>query len=346
MERRVIIAGCGQMAHRWLESLAAPELAGRLAVVALVDPALEAAEKMKADFGRGEASVYGDLQTALSNAEPDIVFDIAIPATRHDIVRNALDRGCHVLTEKPMATSMADAREINALARAKGKIHAVTQNRRFRAGIRRVRALVESGVLGRITAVHSDFFLAPHFGGFRDVMDHVLLLDMAVHTFDAARFISGEEPLTVYCHETNPEGSWYRHGAAANAIFELTNGVVFTYRGSWCAEGSSTSWDASWRITGTRGSLLWDGEDTFTAKVVDGEDGFLRSLREVEVPMPPDGRRVLDHVSVICDFLDALDENRLPETAGGDNIRTLAMVFGAIDSARTGRKIALEPWGA
>ena len=79
--------------------------------------------------------------------------------------------------------------------------------------------------------------------------------------------------------------------------------------------------------------------------MIDGEDGFLRPLREVEVPMPPDGRRVLDHVSVICDFLDALDEHRLPETAGGDNIRTLAMVFGAIDSARTGRKMALEPWG-
>ena len=100
------------------------------------------------------------------------------------------------------------------------------KNRRFSEGIRKVRATLDSGVLGRITAVHCDFFIGAHFGGFRDVMEHVLLLDMAIHTFDAARFISGQEPVAAYCVETNPAGSWYAHGAAANAIFEFTDDVV------------------------------------------------------------------------------------------------------------------------
>ena len=41
-------------------------------------------------------------------------------------------------------------------------------------------------------------------------MESPLLLDMAIHTFDQARFITGADALSVYCHEFNPAGSWYR----------------------------------------------------------------------------------------------------------------------------------------
>ena len=41
----------------------------------------------------------------------------------------------------------------------------------------------------------------------------------------------------VYCREWNPPNSWYRQGSSAAAIFELENGAVFAYRGSWCAAG-------------------------------------------------------------------------------------------------------------
>ncbi len=57
-------------------------------------------------------------------------------------------------------------------------------------------------------------------------MTHVLLLDMAIHTFDAARLISSADPVGVYCHEWNPAGSWYDRDASAAAIFEMSNG--------WC----------------------------------------------------------------------------------------------------------------
>jgi predicted dehydrogenase len=170
----------------------------------------------------------------------------------------------------------------------------------------------------------------------------VLLLDMAIHTFDAARFISGQEPVGVYCLETNPAGSWYAHGAAANAVFEFTGDVVVTSRGSWCAEGADTNWDSSWRIIGTKGTLLWDGEDGFAAKIVDGNEGFFRPLREVDVPPPANDRETRGHASVIAGFLDAVDSGGVPETAGNDNIKSLAMVFAAIESARTRQRISVK----
>ena len=342
MTKSAVLAGCGNMATGWLKALGDPAVAGRVEIVGLVDLNLAAAEKLKAEFKLSDAIVSSDLEAALSDLQPDIVFDVAVSAARLNIVKTALVHGCHVLTEKPMATSLADAREINAAASESGRVHAVTQNRRFKENIRRARATVESGVLGTITALHCDFFIGAHFGGFREEMEHVLLLDMAIHTFDAARFISGQEPLGVYCLEANPAGSWYAHGAAANAIFEFTGDVVVTYRGSWCAEGANTNWDSSWRIIGTNGTLLWDGETGFVAKVIDGHEGFFRPLRDVEVPPPVDERETRGHASVIAGFLDAVDTGSAPETAGADNIKSLAMVFAAIESARTRQHVSIK----
>jgi predicted dehydrogenase len=217
------------------------------------------------------------------------------------------------------------------------------QNRRYNPGVRRIRRLIDSGALGSLTAVHADFFVGAHFGGFREQMQNVLLVDMAIHTFDAARFMSGKAPLAVYAHETNPTGSWNIHGAAANAIFEMSDDVTFTYRGSWVAEGANTNWDASWRIIGTKGTLLWDGADQFDAHIVAGNEGFFRPLEPLDVPPPLDPGQTLGHGSVIAAFLDALDAHATPETVGYDNIKSLGMVFGAIDSARTRTRITLAP---
>ena len=62
----------------------------------------------------------------------------------------------------------------------------------------------QAGTLGPLTTLHSDFYIGAHFGGFREQMRHVLLLDMAIHTFDAARLLSGADPVAVYCQEWNP----------------------------------------------------------------------------------------------------------------------------------------------
>jgi predicted dehydrogenase len=237
---------------------------------------------------------------------------------------------------------MEEARELTRLAAAAGKVHAVVQNRRFIAGVRRIRRLIESGALGTLTGLHADFFVGAHFGGFREQMQNVLLLDMAIHTFDAARFMSGKTPLAVYCHESNPPGSWYAHGAAANAIFELSDDVVFTYTGSWSAEGANTSWESSWRIIGTAGTLLWDGYDKFEAKTVSGDEGFFRPLSELAVPAPPDESETHGHASVIAEFLDAIEQHRAPETASNDNIKSLGMVFGAIESARRRARVEIS----
>jgi predicted dehydrogenase len=169
------------------------------------------------------------------------------------------------------------------------------------------------------------------------------VLDMAIHTFDVGRLFADGAPQTVWCREWNPKNSWYAHDGSAIAVFEMGDGVVFNYRGSWCAEGLRTSWESAWRITGTLGTLLWDGEEDIRAEVATKRGPGLFSACEAVTVPPLDARdRVGGHRGIIEDFVQAIRTGQPPETAGAENIKSLAMVFGAIESAETGRGIHIN----
>lgn len=342
MTFRAVLVGCGAMSKGWLSAVVGSELLkGRVEVVGLVDLDRKAAEARALEFGLTDAVIGVDLDEVLSRTRPDLLFDVVVPSARQAVAETGFAHGCHVLSEKPMATTLAGGQALIAKAEAAGRIHAVVQNRRFISGVRRIRRFLDDGAIGELTGLHCDFFIGAHFGGFREEMQNVLLLDMAIHTLDAARFMAGKTPLAVYCHESNPRGSWYAHGAAANAIFEFSDDVVFTYRGSWVAEGANTSWESAWRFIGTKGTLLWDGAEAFDARTVTGDGGFLREVSPVAVPDPEDLRQTHGHASVIAEFLDAIEAGRMPETASNDNIKSLAMVFGAIESARLRQRVEI-----
>jgi predicted dehydrogenase len=333
---RAVLVGCGGISRAWLRPiLEMPEVE----LVALVDIRREAAQRLAEEFGLQGVATGTDLERMLEQTSPDVVFNCTVPEAHAAVTLTALRHGCHVLGEKPLADSLENAARMLAAAEEAGRILAVIQNRRYDARIRRLRHFIASGVLGPITTANCDFFIGAHFGGFRDHMEHVLLLDMAIHTFDQARFLTGADPVSVYCHEWNPAGSWYDHDASAVAIFEMTGGIVFTYRGSWCAEGLNTAWEADWRIICQRGSVRWDGADGFWAQAVSATGTFLSALRDVPVPPFDAGDKVGGHAGNIREFVRCVREGGTPETVASDNIKSLAMVFAAIESAREGKRV-------
>jgi predicted dehydrogenase len=339
MTLRAVLAGCGAMSAGWIE--AGAKIPG-LAIIGFADLDLGRAQAA-ADQQGHPARADRDIAVLIDELHPDMVFDVAVPTARHALVTLALSRGCHVLTEKPMAETMDQARDLVAKAAAASRIHAVIQNRRYLAPLRRIRRLLASGALGRVTSLHCDFFLAPHFGGFREAMDHVLLLDMAIHTFDAARCVSGLDATAVYCREWNPPDSWYAQGSSAAAVFEMTDGIIFTYRGSWCARGLGTSWESAWRIVCERGTLVWNGHDSIHAEIANAPRGRLFDTDyPVEVPPPNPDDRVGGHLGVLEDFVAAVQGGPPPETQGADNIKSLAMVMAAIHSAETGTRVLID----
>lgn len=305
----------------------------------LCDIAPGAAAARAEQAGLGDVYCTENVVDLIETTHPDVVADLTVPGAHYGVTCAALERGCHVFGEKPLADTMAHAREMVALAERKQRLYAVMQNRRYDPNIRRLKAFLASGALGPLTTLNADFYLGPHFGGFREEMDNVLLLDMAIHHFDAARLLIGGDPVSVICHEWNPTGSWYRHGASAIAVFEMSNGVVFRYQGSWCANGLSTTWECDWRALCTQGCAAWDGATGFAAERVDAVEGFAPPCRPVEIPEPPPHDKVGGHAGCIREMLRCVRTGGTPETVASDNIKSLAMVFGAIESARQGVRV-------
>jgi predicted dehydrogenase len=335
---KVVLAGCGGMSGAWLDiARQRPdvEFAG------LVDIREEAALKRKEDFELNDAATGVDLGEMLDRVRPDVVFDCAIPEGHAPVTLQALAHGCHVLGEKPLADSMENARRMVAAAREQGRLFAVMQNRRYDPMIRGFRRFVQSGKISDLTTLNSDFYIGAHFGGFRDEMHHVLLLDMAIHSFDQARFISGADAIAVYCKEWNPRGSWYAHDASAVAVFEMTDGLVYTYRGSWCAEGLNTSWECEWRAIGEKGSAAWNGHSDLRAQRVLRGSGFHSELEDAPIAAEEDGQPT-GHAGCINEFLDCVHSGARPQTIAEDNIKSLAMVFGAIESAASSRCVEIN----
>ena len=131
------------------------------------------------------------------------------------------------------------------------------------------------------------------------------------------------------------------------AIFELGGGVVFNYRGSWCASGARTSWESAWRFVGTARHAASGTATTISVPRWRPTSRFpaTRSCaigEPVEVPPLDPSDRIDGHVGIIRDFVAAVRDGGTPETRGEDNIQSLAMVFGAIESAETGRRVPIR----
>ncbi len=339
LKQKVAVIGCGGMSNVWIEYLLKRD---DVEIVALADIYEEAAQKM-ADKHNLSCMIFTDIEQAIKQSGAEIVIDVTIPASHYQVCKTALELGCHVLGEKPMAANMAEARSIVEIAEKSGKSFTVMQNRRYNENIRALRDMIAADTIGRVGYIGADFFLGPHFGGFREQMESPLIVDMAIHTFDEARLISGADPVSVYCQEFNTPGSWYEGNAAAICIFEMSDGSVFCYRGSWAAEGAPTSWEASWRITGEHGTAIWDGDNAPYAEVVapgDQSGKFFKDTVRKDAAVEWQGQH--GHDGCLDEMFAALREGRRAETDCHDNLMSIAMVFGALESAKTGQKIDLK----
>jgi predicted dehydrogenase len=329
-----VIVGAGGISNAWFPPLIAEKVDIRGVVDLDVDRARAQCEKYEI-----EAEISDNQTAMLKKTRPDFVVDLTVPEAHCKVVCSALRSGCHVIGEKPMANSMTEARRMVRTSEQTGRMYMVSQSRRWVPRHEAVRKMVAGRKIGDLTTLNCDFFMACHFGGFRDQMESPLILDMSIHHFDLARYLAGSDPVAVYALETSPRGSWYAGDAAASCIFEMTDGVTFTYRGSWCAEGLHTSWQGNWRITGERGSILYEQDQPPVAQVATGKTGFTRTLKDLKPP-----RETMKHEGMrgsLREMLAFLRNGKLPQTECHDNIKSLAMVFGVMKSARTGRRVKI-----
>jgi predicted dehydrogenase len=272
--------------------------------------------------------------------QADFVLDVTPPAVHHEVALKAFAAGLSVIGEKPLSDNFETAKMVARKAEEAGVKHMITQNYRFGAQPRTSRKLINEGLIGEPGQCDVRFYMpwADGPGSFYCTQPFMLINDMMVHHFDLMRYVLGRNPQSVQAITWNQPWGWHQGDACHAIVFEYAGGLRSTHVCVGCAVGSQTSWNGDWRIEGPRGSLDWDKDGTWFShlyRIEASEEKFDRRAVE-HLKVPP------SEVAMVDEFLAAIREDREPECSAKDNLESLRMVFGAIESAKSGAKVDLS----
>ena len=339
---KVIQVGIGGMGNTWLNAVRRSDVVEFAGFVEVSDEIVH----VQADtYSLDRSRIFKTLPQALEQISADAVINVTPPQFHREICVTAMEAGLPVLTEKPLAGTLEDARAIAAAADATGILCSVGQNYRYSALAQTVKAILDSGELGALAAISASFYKGPHFGGFREEMPHPLIIDMSIHHFDMMRFFLGSDARQISARSWNPPWSWFAGDASASAQIEFVNGVQVTYTGSWCSQALETTWNAHWRFECERGVLLVEDDAVYVQRLLRISEGPGALVNEHddkrEAPLLD-----LDHAgqdALLHEFYTAVTQGKSTDTAAQDNIQTMELVFGVVDACDSGRQIELSP---
>lgn len=236
-------------------------------LVAICDAALEKARARAIEFGVSRA--YTNFATMLDKEKPDAV-DIVTPVETHaPLARIAADRGVHVMCQKPMAPTLAEA---EALVRDVGDRvrFMVHENFRFRPQYLTAREWLEAGRVGDPThacmTVRSSGLLSldgttplllqrqPYLQAF----PRLLIFEALIHHLDVLRFLLG--PLMVVSAQVAKINQGLTGEDAASILLRGENGPICVLDGNFSAPGYPALSMDRLEISGTKGTLLFEGD--------------------------------------------------------------------------------------
>ncbi len=332
-----IVVGIGRWGREWAELLQAHPLAS---VASTVDVSEAAAKWSQETLG---IPCFPSLREAIEKAPADAVLVVTNPGQHKPVVLEALRYGKHVLVEKPMVTSIEEADEIAAAAeRSTGKVM-TAQGYRFLHSAGFIREQLAAGVIGELKGVKvrfrrhvPDLIANPEHPIF--ALPHSILLDMSVHHFDLLRYMTQLEAISVVAMEHDTPDNAFKHPSNAICFVRLRQDVPVVWDGDWCARGPVTSWEGEWQFIGNRARLFWEGN-------IDG-----KNLTSVQLEVPGEKpQKLLAHepiwerrLPVLEHFIKSIKRGKQPEPGVLDNRKTLAIVFGSLESLVTKAEVRLE----
>lgn len=278
----------------------------------------------------------------ITDSYPEILADPAInviditthPAERGPIIEAALKAGKHVLSQKPFVLDLAEGTRLVQLARDSGVKLAVNQNGRWASHLSWMREAVRAGLIGDVQSVH----VSLHWNhgwitgtGF-DSMQDVILCDFGIHWFDFVSSIVGGRAQSVVAIAANATGQSAKVPLMAQVLVRLDGGQASLIFDGTAAHGPR---DTTY-ICGTKGSLRSDGPDLGDQRVT------LTTAKGWASPTLQgtwfnDGFR-----GAMGALLVAIEEDTEPANGAGENLRSLAVAFAAIQSSHCGREVAIR----
>lgn len=330
---RLIQCGVGGFGNSWFRQFVTRSEEFEVAAIVDVNPAALAVGD---EAGVPAHLRFASLGAALDRvADADAVLSVTPPAVHLEHARLAFARGLHLMTEKPIADSVAAAKEMIALADAAGRQLVVSQNYRYRPAPTKLRQMIADRALGEFGHGHVDFYIPADFTGtFRERIPHVLLVDMAIHHVDLLRHVTGRDVTEVFAMTFRPSWSWYAHNPGLKMMLRLEGDAPVTYSGDWSARGRNTGWSGDWRLQCAEGSLGWNFDAVTVAR---SSRGFVEDTKVEPVDCPP--LEKTDRAATLAAFAEAIHTGRPAATSGRDNLQSFGTVMAAVHSAETGRPV-------
>lgn len=339
MTLKLIHIGLGRWGMDW-ETNALPPISDhveRVAIVEAYEPILESAmEKLKLS----DDQAFVTLDEALNGVEADAVL-ITAPMEAHvPLAIQAMRAGKHVLVEKPLAGSVAEATEAVRVAEETGKVLQVSQNYRFYPAPRTAAKLIREKKLGDLGTVHIDFRQWANdaeVGTHRHyAYVHPLIYDMTIHHFDLMRMILDSEPVKVFVQATDPHWSKFTEEASATMVVTFENGTVVSYRGSWVSSDERTYWAGDWRMECEHGLISWTSRQG-GPHGTDGDSVSIRTRDGKTTDVGMEDMPVWGRSAGVLAFVEAIETGIEPENSGRRNLGSVAVMETAAKSIASGR---------
>jgi len=325
-------------------------------IVALCD--VDEARLRTLAAGNGIVHTYLNAEEMLHREDLDFVDICTRPASHDTLTRLAARRQLPVLCQKPFCRSLEEARNVVEFCGAQGAPLMINENFRWQAWHRKINQLLQERVVGEpfVAQIHRRLRVSlpdfRHRQKYMQEMPHWAVYEMGVHYLDVFRFLFGE-PSSVYCrlHKISPHVQGEDVQIIVLGYQDLTCVVTHSYASVPVPEIDLRPDDEdSWNITNP---FEIDGTDATLALNTDGSLHLYSDGKHLHWEF---GNNALhsSRVTTLQHFIDQLDEGKSFETSGEDNLKTMALVYAAYDSAATGLPIAVgdtnkeedEPWNS
>lgn len=337
---RAAVIGCGQIAKH----LHVPDYAycPEAELVAFCDLITSKAQAL-ADRWAPQAKVYKDWKKLLKEQKPDCVT-VALPNYLHGPVTiAALEAGCNVLVEKPMATSSAEAQRMVDTAKRRKRLLMVNQSQRLFPPHRKAKEVLDSGILGKILHVTAMFGHAgpenwsPTGKWFfkKKEARFGAMADLGVHKADLIRYLTGKEVAEISAYYGRLEKKNTDIEDNFVSCLKFADGTVGTLCSSWTVKGMEANYTIFHCTNGTlRVCELPD--KPLVAQLVNPSC-------EIVFPVPPPASNEQDSwgLDVSGSFVRAAMGKEKPYCTGEEGKRSLEVILAAEKAADTGRSVKL-----
>ena len=340
MTLKMIQVGCGGFGAAWCADFLPPNMRdGRIEPVAAVDVNPDALANARQHLGLPAERCYTDLARAFDENPADFAT-VVVPPDRHEsVVDVALEHGCHILSEKPIAHSLEAACRIARKVERAGVRMAVTMSHRFRRDITCFREYVRDPANGPLDYVVCRFtWDARHTDNtFRYTMEHPLLIDAAVHHLDLTADLTGAPCDSLFATTWRPSWTEMAGHCQGFVTMEAANGVHALYEGADANRVGLNSWGREYLRAECRDAtlILSHGRiERFT------EGGAAPEGTGDALPLRDQPKWA--NAWLVEKFCDWVEGGPVMETQVEANLQSVALVFGAIESSRTGQPVQVQ----